>query len=58
MRTIQQITLQQSFRFTVSRFSDGKDFYIDRKPRRGSKWWDDSKYLVWNNRDNCKEFKN
>ena len=49
----QAAQLKELFKYSITRLSDGKEVYVDRRPRRGSKWWG-FEYLVWDNKNNCR----
>ena len=44
---------EEIYRFQIIRLSDNKSAFSNRRPRKGSKFWDDSKFLVWDLQDNC-----
>lgn len=44
----------ETARYTVSELFSNRSAYVDRKPRRDSKYWDDSRYLIWDNKRNEK----
>ena len=36
-------------RYEITRLSDSKVEFRKKLPRRDSKWWDKSRYMVWDN---------
>ncbi len=39
--------VRENSRYEVIRLSDDSVAFCDRRPRKDSKYWKDSKYLIW-----------
>lgn len=43
---------EELHKYSVTRFSDGKVAFTDRRPRRDSKYYNYN-YLIWDLKENC-----
>lgn len=39
--------LRENSRYEICRLKDGKVSFTYRRPRKDSRYWDDSEYMVW-----------
>lgn len=48
-----ELSLKALFAYSITDLRNMKEKYVDRKPRRDSKWWDTTRFLIWDNKNNC-----
>jgi hypothetical protein len=53
-----QCILRENMQYEVTRIHDDMTAFRPNKPRKDSKYWDETEYLVWDLRNNCKAYKN